>query len=788
MKGMPLPFDFEGKGVLELVANSASLSTSNPLTQKWKNKSKVGCFVGSSEPTSVLDTFRSPSPPTSSSTLSSSLGGGSGGAVGGFGSTDTAGVAAVSGNPSPKWPQTQQETPSSSNVGVESGGGGSLELHPGQPSLEIGVGGGSDGAEKCGLEMEDWEGVLSDSVAASPSQEQSILRWIMGDVDDPSMGLNKVLQISGPGDFEFINGGFGVPDQGYGGDSSCNLVGSINPSLPTSGFPNKFNNEKIGLVSNSSSSLPIHKLPNPQNPLLSPLHHPAPPISLSPGGFGLSPQHQPSFECLDVKPQIFNQQLLINQHQSQHTQNPAFFLPLPYTQQDQHLLMPPNPKRHNSGGLEPNSPIPKGPFFDSAQDPFLGRQQQQQPLQGLPHHLQLLPHFLQPRPTMATKPKMVGDEMGHSNQQQQVQQAIIDQLYKTAELVQTGNSIHAQGILARLNHQLSPIGKPFHRAAFYCKEALQLLLHTSNNMTPSAATSPHCSPFNLIFKIGAYKSFSEISPLLQFANFTCNQTMLEVLEGFDRIHILDFDIGYGGQWASLMQELALRSGGAPSLKITAFASPSTHDELELGLTRENLIHFSNEINMAFEFDFASIDSLNSASWSLSLHGSENEAIAVNLPVGSLSNYQLPLPFVLRLVKQLAPKIVVSVDRGCDRTDLPFPNHVIHALQSYTNLLESLDAVNVNLDALQKIERFLLQPGIEKIVMGRYRSPEKTQHWRTLFLSSGFSPLTFSNFTESQAECVVKRTPVRGFHIEKRQSSLVLCWQRKELISASAWRC
>uniref|UniRef100_A0A5B7AFW4 Uncharacterized protein n=1 Tax=Davidia involucrata TaxID=16924 RepID=A0A5B7AFW4_DAVIN len=306
-------------------------------------------------------------------------------------------------------------------------------------------------------------------------------------------------------------------------------------------------------------------------------------------------------------------------------------------------------------------------------------------------------------------------------------------------------------------------------------------------MTP---TAPHSSPFSLIFKIGAYKSFSEISPFLQFANFTCNQALLEVLEGFDRIHIIDFDIGYGGQWASFMQELALRSGNAPSLKITAFASPSAHDQIELGLTltRENLNHFASEINMAFEFEILSLDSLNSASWSLPLHVSENEAIAVNLPVCSFSNYQLSLPLVLRFVKQLSPKIVVSVDRGCDRTDVPFPSHVIHALQSYSNLLESLDAVNVNPDALQKIERFLVQPGIEKIVMGRFRSLEKMPHWRTLFLSSGFSPLTFSNFTESQAECVVKRTPVRGFHVEKRQSSLVLCWQRKELISASAWRC
>ncbi|THG01244.1 hypothetical protein TEA_008040 [Camellia sinensis var. sinensis] len=723
---MPLPFDFQGKGLLDSSSSSYSCSSlppfSNPLL-----KYKESCFLGS-EPTSVLDTIGSPSPPTSTSTLSSSLGGGGGGG----------GVAAVSGNSSHKWPPN-------SNVGVESA------------SLEITTtAGAAVTAEKCGLGMEDWESLLSESAAASPSQEQSVIRWIMGDVDDPSMGLNKLLQSGGggaqPPEFEF-HGGFGVVDQGFGLDmvsSVGNFMGSINPSLPTSGF----SQEKLSLPPNTPI-LTNYKLPNPQNPNL-----------FSPGLFNppqQCQQQQPPLECSDVKPQIFNPPLLINHHQAHHTQNPSFFLPFPHTHQEHHL-MPPQ-KRHNpgGGGLEQ---ISKGPFSDSMLH--------QQP-QGLSHQLQLLPNYLQQRPTMSMKPKFeAADEMG------QQQQGIIDQLFKAAELVQTGNSVLAQSILARLNHQLSAIGKPFHRAAFLCKEALQLLI-----TNPSAANSP----FNLIFKIAAYKSFSEISPLLQFANFTCNQALLEALDGFDRIHIVDFDIGYGGQWASLMQELALRSTGAPSLKITAFASPSTHDQLELGLTRENLNHFASEINMAFEFDILSLDSLHSASsWSLPIHVSENEAIAVNLPIGSFSNYQLSLPLIVRFVKQLSPKIVVSVDRGCDRTDLPFPNHVIHALQSYSNLLESLDAVNVNLDALQKIERFLLQPGIEKIVMGRYRSPEKTLHWRTLFLSSGFSPLTFSNFTESQAECVVKRTPVRGFHVEKRPSSLLLCWQQKELISASAWRC
>jgi hypothetical protein len=97
-------------------------------------------------------------------------------------------------------------------------------------------------------------------------------------------------------------------------------------------------------------------------------------------------------------------------------------------------------------------------------------------------------------------------------------------------------------------------------------------------------------------------------------------------------------------------------------------------------------------------------------------------------------------------------------------------------------------VNVNLDILQKIERFLVQPCIERMVLGRHGCSDRTTPWRSLFLQSGFTPLTFSNFTESQAECLVQRTPVKGFHVEKKQSSLVLCWQQRDLVSVSAWSC
>lgn len=785
MRDMPLPFEPEAKGGVGFLQKFC-----RDFSQEINGAGGVGvcggfgggdwtkleaCFGVSTgglgvvvcEPTSVLETKRSPSPSSAStSTLSSSLAGGAGGG----GSADTAGVATFSGNPSEKWsqghPQNHPIQETSNNTHSTDNSGNNLDLFHQMPAnLEI----GSAGVEKCGG-MEYWDADLLDPAAESPGQDQSILRLIMGDVEDPSMGLNKLLQGSGPGlsnpDLQFGGGGLlGMVDQGFGLDPSGNkLLG--NNILPVSNpqllgnlrNPSNFGQNQMMFTSagNNNAGFPI-----------------ALPLGQLNSHLQQHPSQNPMFEdCPDEKSQVLNHpQFLISQLQAQNTQNPAFFLPLQNNaQMEQHHHAFPPPKRHNPGV--------------SSEPPNSNRQFQKPGQFPLPQQLHLLPYMqnqnTRPANAMATKPKMAGDEMMIQ------QQAIVDNLLKAADLIESGNPILAQEILARLNHQLSPIGKAFIRVSFYFKEALRLLLmNTTNNSNSSSSASP----FNLFFKIGAYKSFSEISPIVQFANFTCNQAVLEALEGFDQIRIVDFDIGYGGQWASLMQELALRKSGAPVVKITAFASPATHDQLELSLTRENLTHFAQEVNMSLDFEIINIDCLNSSSsWPLPFHVAESEAIAVNLPITSLSNGQILPALILRFIKQLSPKILVSVDRGCDRNDLPFAHHIHQAFQSNLALLESLDAVNVNLETIQKLETFLIRPGIEKLILGRHNSLEKTPHWKTQFVSAGFSPVNFSNFTECQAEWLLKRTLARGFHVEKRQSSLVLYFQRKELISASAWRC
>ncbi|GAB2300871.1 hypothetical protein Dimus_034907 [Dionaea muscipula] len=379
-------------------------------------------------------------------------------------------------------------------------------------------------------------------------------------------------------------------------------------------------------------------------------------------------------------------------------------------------------------------------------------------------------------------------------QQQQLQEQVARELLcKAVDMIQTGNFSHVQEILARLNQQLPVAAKPLIRVALCVKEALQSLLLMGNPVT-GLVPPPKClSLVDVVHKINAYKVFSEVSPYMHFVNFTSTQVILEELEDSDAIHILDFDIGCGAKWASFIQELPLRKRRTTtrSLKITAFASFSTNHQFELALMYENLMQFANDVGVILDLQVVNFDSFDPSNSTMpNFRASNNESIAVYFPTWAASHRPYLFHPLLRFIRQQCPKIMVTMDRGCDRSDMPVSHHLLHALDSCTNLLESLDCSNVSSDDVNKIEKFFVQPTIESTILGRLYVPDKMPNRETLFASSGFSPWSFSNLSETQAYYVVKKTPPGrgGFHVDKRDASLVLSWQRRELMAASAWKC
>nr|AGK28600.1 scarecrow-like 6 protein [Dendrocalamus latiflorus] len=414
----------------------------------------------------------------------------------------------------------------------------------------------------------------------------------------------------------------------------------------------------------------------------------------------------------------------------------------------------------------------KGPAFD----PFLPPPLHQEPVAieafSLP---QLQPQFpAQPLPVSAAAVEDLDS------------QAAVDELLEVARRADAGDSTGARGILARLNHRLPSPPPPGHppllRAAAHLRDALLRLLPPTA-LPPAGSVS---SPLDVALKLAAHKALSDASPTVQFASFTTTQAFLDALGGARRVHVVDFDVGFGGQWPPLMQELAhqWRRTAAPlpppSLKVTALVSLGSRHPLELHLTHESLTRFAAELGIPFEFNAIVFDPFG-PSPPMGLSATPDEAVAVHLPIGS--GTFSPAPASLRVVKQLRPAIVVCVDHGCDRGDLPLPRHALSLLRSCAALLESLDAAGASPDVVTKVEQFVLRPRVERLVLG-----DKLPPWESMFSSTGFVPLQLSNAAEAQAECLLRRTANHGFHVEKRQAALVLWWQQSELVSVSAWRC
>ncbi|XAR73891.1 hypothetical protein NMG60_11008011 [Bertholletia excelsa] len=358
----------------------------------------------------------------------------------------------------------------------------------------------------------------------------------------------------------------------------------------------------------------------------------------------------------------------------------------------------------------------------------------------------------------------------------------LDELIRAADYFDSNELPLAHVILARLNDQLqSPVGKPLQRAAFYFKEALQSLLTGSTHPTHPASSS------EIVQAIKAYKNFSNVSPIVMFSNFTANQAILEAMDGSMFIHVVDFDIGFGGQWASFMKEVAdraeSRKSNTPFLRITAVVSDDY--AIESRLIEENLNQFARELKMGFEIDFISVRTFEYLSFK-AIKFIDGEKTAVLL---SRTIFHRMGPEFLTDIRQISPQVLVVIDGECmtEEGAPSFRRTVIGGLEFYSTVLESLEAASAGgaEDWIRRIEMFLLRP---KIVAALKAAGRGAPSWRQAFAAAGLRPVGLSQFADYQADCLLRKVHVRGFHVEKRQAEMVLCWQERALVATSAWRC
>ncbi|RVW17693.1 Nodulation-signaling pathway 2 protein [Vitis vinifera] len=174
----------------------------------------------------------------------------------------------------------------------------------------------------------------------------------------------------------------------------------------------------------------------------------------------------------------------------------------------------------------------------------------------------------------------------------------------------------ARVILVRLKELVSPTdGTNMERLAAYFTDALQGLLEgagAKHMIGNGHHRDDHHHHHHQSDVLAAFQLLQDMSPYVKFGHFTANQAILEAVSKERRIHIVDYDIMEGIQWASLMQALVSRKDGppAPHLRITAL-SRGGGGRRSIGTIQETgrrLTAFAASIGQPFSFHQCRLDS------------------------------------------------------------------------------------------------------------------------------------------------------------------------------------
>lgn len=308
----------------------------------------------------------------------------------------------------------------------------------------------------------------------------------------------------------------------------------------------------------------------------------------------------------------------------------------------------------------------------------------------------------------------------------------------------------------------------------------------SARLNATLTTTPKSLPQNSIEILKIYQILYQACPYVKFAHFTANQAIFEAFEAEDRVHVIDLDINQGYQWPAFMQALAARPGGPPFLRITGVGS-SLESVRETGRRLSELAH-----SLHVPFEFHSIGEQLEDLQPHMFHRRVGEALAVNsvnrlhrVPGNHLGN-------LIAMIRDQAPNIFTLVEMEASHNGPYFLGRFLEALHYYSAIFDSLDATFPG-DSPEraKVEQYLFAAEIRNIVAcegaERVERHERLEKWRKIMEGKGFKGVALSSNAVTQSKILLGLYPCDGYRLTEDRGCLLLGWQDRAIVAASAWR-
>lgn len=366
-------------------------------------------------------------------------------------------------------------------------------------------------------------------------------------------------------------------------------------------------------------------------------------------------------------------------------------------------------------------------------------------------------------------------------------------LVECATFISEGDNDSALAIIMKLMQVISVYGDPMQRLTAYMVEGLVARLGPSAQSLYNTLKWKETPTRDLL---SATRLFYNVCPYIEFGYVAAISTILEALKEEEKVHIIDFEIGEGNQYDSLIHKLAARVGGPPKLRITAVDDPEpiSRSVRDLYMLQERLRGIAVEVGVHLEFNIISQKAADVQPYMLDCR--PGEALAVNfafqlhhMPDESVSTRN-PRDQLLRMVKGLSPKVVTVVEREMNTNTAPFLPRFMEALNYYSAVFESLDVspkresrdwINIEKQCLARdIVNIVACEGAERIE--RYEVAGK---WRARMTMAGFTIYPINTSVENSIRPLFESRG-NNYRLKTEKGALHLGWLDKVLVVVSAW--
>ncbi|KAL7003465.1 GRAS [Sarracenia purpurea var. burkii] len=367
-------------------------------------------------------------------------------------------------------------------------------------------------------------------------------------------------------------------------------------------------------------------------------------------------------------------------------------------------------------------------------------------------------------------------------------------LMEAASAISEGKTEVAAEILTRLNQVGNVRGTSEQRLAAYMAAALRSRMNPIDYPPPVAELygKDHAATIQMLYNV---------SPCFKLGFMAANLAILDATAELQasKLHVVDFDIGQGGQYMHLIHALAARKSNKSSscfLKITTFADFSVVGEDKMKVVEDGLKTLATKVGVCLNFNVLRLKITDLSPETLGVE--PNEVLAVNcafrlykLPDESVTTENLR-DELLRRVKGLSPRVVTVVEQEMNANTAPFLARVAEVCGYYGALFDSLDViVGRECSERVRIEEGLGRKAANSVACeGRDRVErcEVFGKWRARMSMAGFHPNSLSpHVAESLRNRLNSDSFAKlGFFVKEETGGISIGWMGRTLTVASAW--